>query len=76
MDLSEFQPNDTPWRECSVTFAMRALDDEQLATLEEAFQSQSITASRIAEVLSRWSGRRVTAAGARRHRRRECKCNG
>jgi hypothetical protein len=75
MDLSEFQENATPWRICSVTYAIEALTDEQRATLQEAFLSRSITSSKIAEVLTRWSGRRITAAAARRHRRKECKCN-
>lgn len=74
MDLSEFQASDVPWRVCTVTHAMKKLDDEQFETVVEAFSMNSVTASRIAEVLSRWSGIKVTPSSARRHRRGECNC--
>lgn len=75
MDLSEFQPQDTPWHVCMVSHVVEKLSDEQRATLAEAFLSTSVTATRIAEVLTKWTGINVPVAGVRRHRRKECKCN-
>jgi hypothetical protein len=75
MDLAEFLTTSSPWHKCPVSHALEKLDKAQAEKTVAAFAHKEVLASRIAELLTSWSGVKVTASAARRHRRKECSCD-
>ena len=75
MDLSEFITGaKPPWHVCPVQWAKEACTPEQVEKVEAALRHPEVRATAIADVLTKWTGRKVAQQAMRRHRRGECAC--
>lgn len=76
VDLSEFTSNsERPYLQCSVNWVLSFCDKEQLAKAQAAIAERTIASSKIATVVSEWTGHKLLGNAVRRHRNGECRCD-
>jgi hypothetical protein len=76
IDLSEFtSSSERPYLQCSVKWVLSFCDDEQLAKAQAAIMERTIESSKIAKVVSGWTGHKLLGNAVRRHRNGECRCD-